>query len=159
MRRTALTLILLLAPLAAPQAQGVAPNGVIFGDGRDTSQDLTRPGEARARPDPTSSERARRAERQRQMNQNFPGTGRPVAAPPAPATAPPTPVVAPAAPAAAPRAAAPTAPSAPRPQPAAGPAEPRAGTAAPPPGTRAAPVLLQPGQSTGAARGATPASR
>jgi hypothetical protein len=154
MTSLALALILLLVPVAAPLAQGVTSQGVIFGDGRDTGQDLTRPGEVRARPDATPSERDRRAERQRQLNQNFSGTGRPVAAPPAPATVPQAPAVA--APAAAAR---PATPAAPRTQPAAGPAEPRASAVAPPPGTRAAPVLLQPGQSTGAARGPTPASR
>ncbi|MBS7791478.1 hypothetical protein KTR66_15860 [Roseococcus sp. SDR] len=164
MRPPAVTAILLLAPLlftpaATPLAQGVSSNGVVFGDGRDPSQDFIRPGETPARPSAgtTAAERARRAERQRQINQNFSGTGRPVAAPPTP-PAPARTSAAPVAPPAAPAPVVPAQSAAARPPVAAGPAETRAGTAAPPPGTRAAPVVIQPGQSTGAARG-TPASR
>lgn len=130
-----LTLIASLVIAIAPPAlgQGVAPHGVIVGDGRDFRQDLTRPGAAPQAGTP-------RQERQRQINRNYPGTGRPVAAAPA-AVTPPAPPSAPA-----------------RPQPQLATAAPRVTPAVPQPSTRAAPVNIQPGQSTGAARG-TPASR
>ncbi len=137
-------------------AQGVTPSGAIFGDGRDFSQDLTRPAHAAPRPSPTQSTQMRRAEQQRRANQNFPGTGRPVIAPPAPTPQPGAARAAATQPVAAPPITRPTPPTRPQPERPASPVAARPtlpAAAVPPPSTRAAPVTIQPGQSTGAARG------
>lgn len=145
MKSLTFLVIFLAVPVLGASAQGIAPNGAVFGDGRDFSQDLTRPGAPPGRPSARSTERDRRAERRRQANQNFPGTGRPVAAPPVA-----TPAIG--------QPARPIAPTRPQAEPTGPSPERRAATAAPPPSPRTAPVAIQPGQSTGAARGA-PASR
>lgn len=141
---------------AAALAQGVTPSGAIFGDGRDFSQDLTRPAHTAPRPGSTQSMQTRRAEQQRQANQNFPGTGRPVAAPPAPTPQPGAARAAATQPVGASPIARPTPPARPQPERPASPLAARPAVPAPaaaPASTRAAPVTIQPGQSTGAARG------
>lgn len=152
----------LLATPGLALAQAGAPSGVVTGPSRNFSQDRDTPRNLTAAPVGTAKDRVERVQRQQRQNQAITGRGRAVAAPPAP-----TPVAAsrPALPAAAPptapHAAAPAAPrpAAPLVTPA-GAARPGATMLAPADGVRsssAVPSMV--GQSTGAARGPTPASR
>jgi hypothetical protein len=142
-------------------AQIGAPSGVVTGASRNFSQDRDTPTNLTAAPIGTARDRLERQQRQQSQRQNITGTGRPVAAPPAPtpmAAARPVAPAAPARPVAPPAAAArPATPAAVAAAP--GPARPGATILAPADGVRsgsAVPSLA--GQSTGAARG-TPASR
>lgn len=78
MRRIAATALILAAALgfAAPsQAQGIAPNGVVFGQSWSRLQDLSsQQPSPRARTAQVYDLAAARAARQAQFNQNFPGT-------------------------------------------------------------------------------------
>lgn len=144
MLRFSLTAMLLAGMSSAALAQGVSPSGAVHGQNWQMGQDLERARNPTAAPLGTAPDRARRVEQQRRQNQPITGTGRPVAAVPAPTPAPtPARVTAPQA------ARPPARPTPPRP-----PAEP----ASIAPSLRAAPVAIPSGQSTGAARG-TPASR
>jgi hypothetical protein len=163
MKLVAFFILLALPGLALAQAG--APSGVVSGPPRTSIQDRDTPTNLTTAPVGTARDRVERQQRQQRQRQTITGTGRPVAAPPAP-----TPVAAarPAAPAA-PTAAAPARPAA-TPAPAAPAARPA--VAAPPGGVRPGATMLAPadgvrsssavpsmvGQSTGAARG-TPASR
>jgi hypothetical protein len=165
-------IFVLMAVPGLALAQAGAPSGAISGPSRNYSQDRDTPTNLTAAPVGTARDRVERQQRQQRQRQNITGTGRAVAAPPAP-----TPVAA--ARPAAPAAAAATRPAAP-PAPAARPATPAAATppavappvVAPPGAVRPGATMLAPadgvrsgsavpsmvGQSTGAARG-TPASR
>ena len=81
MRRIAIPALALINAIgfAAPaSAQGIAPNGVTFGQGWNLPQDFSaleltqRPRAAQG--SGTAAERAARAARQAQFNRNFPGT-------------------------------------------------------------------------------------
>jgi hypothetical protein len=163
----------LLALPGLALAQAGAPSGVVAGPSRNFSQDRDTPTNLTAAPVGTARDRVERQQRQQRQRQNITGTGRPVAAPPAPtpvaaarppAPAAPAPTAAPARPAAAPAPAAPARPATPAaatPQVVTPPGATRPGATmlAPADGVRsgsAVPSLV--GQSTGAARG-TPASR
>jgi hypothetical protein len=88
MRRFTLTAALLITAFAGPAlmnsaaAQGIAPNGVVFGQNWNLPQDFS----AMQRMQPaqgsgTAADRAARAARQAQFNRNFPGTPiRPISA-------------------------------------------------------------------------------
>ncbi|WPB84429.1 hypothetical protein [Sediminicoccus rosea] len=78
MRRTAFAAALLIAGFAgatSASAQGIAPNGAVFGQAWNLPQDFssmkameTKQGSG------STADRAARAARQAQFNQNFPGT-------------------------------------------------------------------------------------
>ena len=134
MLRFSFTAMLLAGMGSAALAQGVSPSGAVHGQNWQMGQDLERARNPAAAPLGPASDRAQRAERQRRQNQPITGTGRPVAAVPAPTPAPVT---------AAPARRAP---------------RPRAEPASVAPSLRSAPVAIPAGQSTGAAR-RTPDSR
>jgi hypothetical protein len=173
MKIVAIFALLVMPGLALAQAG--APSGVVTGPSRNFSQDRDTPRNLTAAPVGTAKDRVERVQRQQRQNQNITGTGRAVAAPPAP-----TPVAAarPAAPAAATPAARPaTPPAAAAPAATAPAAGARPATVTPPGAPRpgatmlAAPDAVRSGQAVpsmvgqstgparGAASGATPASR
>ena len=75
MRRFAITAALLIATIGGASAQGIAPNGAVFGQSWALPQDLsTLELTRRAQGSGTAADRAARAACQAQFNQNFPGT-------------------------------------------------------------------------------------
>lgn len=76
MRRIAFAVALLIAGFAgAASAQGISPNGVVYGQSWNQPQDLTSATAMQAtQGSGTAADRAARAARQAQFNQNFPGT-------------------------------------------------------------------------------------
>lgn len=79
MRAFAITAIL-LAGLSAPalaQSTSSSGTGAIHGQNWTMGQDLSNARNTAPTPGTLAADRARRAERQRQLNQNFDGTGRP----------------------------------------------------------------------------------
>ena len=76
MRRIALALILAgCAGIGTAAAQGVSSNGVIYGQGWNLPQNFSATERMQAsQGSGTAAERAARAARQAQFNQNFPGT-------------------------------------------------------------------------------------
>ena len=75
MRRFAITAALLIATIGGASAQGIAPNGAVFGQNWALPQDLsTLELTRRAQGSGTAADRATRAARQAQFARNFPGT-------------------------------------------------------------------------------------
>lgn len=78
MRRFAITAAILIASFGGASAQGIAPNGVTFGQSWNLPQDLSsleltqRPRSAQG--SGTAADRAARAARQAQFNRYYPGT-------------------------------------------------------------------------------------
>ncbi|WP_431305047.1 hypothetical protein [Sediminicoccus sp. BL-A-41-H5] len=77
MRRIAIATALLIAGLAGADAsaQGVAPNGVVYGQSWNLPQDLSKAQKMQAaQGSGSAADRAARAARQAQFNRNYPGT-------------------------------------------------------------------------------------
>ena len=90
MNRLSMVALMMLAGPGLSLAQGVSPNGVVYGQSSNFTQDLDTSRNLTAAPAGTARDRVDRAQRQQRHNQNFGGTGRPVAAPPAPTPSAPT---------------------------------------------------------------------
>jgi len=78
MRRTIFTTAILIASMGGATAQGISPNGAVFGQNWTLPQNFSSL-EPTARPrsaqgSGTAAERTARAARQVQFNRNFPGT-------------------------------------------------------------------------------------
>jgi len=75
MRRIILTAALLIAGFTGTaSAQGIAPNGVVFGQNWKMPQDFSSQTSMQAAHGASSGSAADRAARQSQFNRNFPGT-------------------------------------------------------------------------------------
>lgn len=86
MRAFAITAALLagLSGSALAQSTSSSGSGAIHGQNWTMGQDLSNARNLAPQPGTMAADRARRAERQRQLNQNFDGTGRPAASVPQP---------------------------------------------------------------------------
>ena len=86
MRPFAITaaLVLGLSGPALAQSSSTSGSGAIHGQNWTMGQDLSNARNVAPTPGTLAADRARRAERQRQLNQNFDGTGRPAASVPQP---------------------------------------------------------------------------
>lgn len=86
MRAFAITAALLagLSGSAFAQSTSSSGSGAIHGQNWTMGQDLSNARNTAPTPGTLAADRARRAERQRQLNQNFDGTGRPAANVPQP---------------------------------------------------------------------------
>lgn len=86
MRAFAITAALLAGMAGQALAQGTSASGsgAIHGQNWTMGQDLNNARNVAPTPGTMAADRARRAERQRQLNQNFDGTGRPAANVPQP---------------------------------------------------------------------------